>query len=216
MVVILKSLGAKSVLARPQERLLAKSNPHYIIILWLGICLLAIPAILLATVLIAGIFNADFVYVAGVLITLPLLWFVINYATFPLRETLVTDRSIYRIRWGRVGFGWGITQFTEIPLESVVSFLLKQNILTRAFGYGEISLRLNVAPGNLALKYVPYPQIFAGVIQRALLVQPQLPIITDADVQNADAELQALYDRQLISQTELDVSRRDLMEKQSA
>lgn len=210
MIVILNSLGAQSVLARPQERLLAKTNAHYITLVWVGAALLAIPAILLGTVLVAGIFNADYIYLIGVLLSLPLLWFAIHYATYPFREIVVTDRSIYRIRWGRAGLGWGITKFTEIPLESVVSVLARQTIVTRALGYGEISLRLNVAPEDLKLRYMPYAQQLAGVIQRALLQRPQLPTLTEADVENTRAELQALYDRQLISKEILDVAQQDL------
>lgn len=210
MVVILRNLRARAVLARPQEQLLAKTYTHLVSFLYIGLGIAAIPAILLVGISLTWFFYADWIFVIAVLLTLPFLWFVIRFGTYPFQEILVTDRSIYRVRWGRVGLRWGVTKFVEIPLEAIVAIQVKQTELGQALGYGNIALQFNIAPGRATLRFVPNPYRFNAVIERAVTQRHLVPPISDEGRQQFEAELQNSFDQKFIDEAEFESAKTGL------
>lgn len=211
MVLILRNLGARCILARPQERVLTGTNTHFISLIWVGAAVLAVPAIVVSGILVTVLLDANLVYVTAVLLALATLTFAIKEATYPFQEIVLTDRSLYKIRWGRVGAGWGVSDLTEIPLESVTSIEVRQFLFGPYLDFGDIVLHLAAPPDEMQLKYVPRPYRFGMLMERARSRMHLLPPITEEDVQTTKLELQGLYERQVIDQEEFESATRELV-----
>jgi hypothetical protein len=215
MVVILRLLVARHVLARPQEQLLAKTFTHFMPFVWMSAAVLAIIGLLGAGMFFTVLFDANVLFVLAILLALPLVFLGIVFGRDPLQQIVVTDRAIYWLHWGFVPYGLGITKRVVIPLETVTSVQVRRSLVGQYLNYGTLLLRLTVPPEDTRIKYVPRPYQLGFVIHHALRQAPSLPPVTEEDLQALGDELEMAYARQFIDKGELEAARQELLERQT-
>lgn len=196
MVLVLSRFGNKYVLCGANEHFVAKTNTHPIIIAWILGALLGFGACVWAGIVAAQVTRTFAWIIVGFLFSLPFGAIFTIFLLFHDNDVILTDRNLFWVRWGRAG----IWRLREIPLENVTSIQIKQSPLGSLLKYGDIFIQLTVSPQEQRLRWIPAPVQFMTTIEKAILMQQELPQTTSKDVQEVLTNLQAAYERHMINE----------------
>lgn len=205
MVLVLKYLGGRFVLAGANEHLQTRTYTHFVSFIWVWGATLAFIALIGVGAFLGGSIH-PLIFVVSVLISLPFALFAVIYGLYPFHEIVLTDRNVYRLAWRR----HGVVKFTAIPLESITSVVIRQSKLARLLKYGDLLLQLAVCPSTIRLKWIPNVNLLKQNLQIAIVNRQRLLPITRENVQSVVNELRGVYDQSLISEKEFELVEREL------